>query len=236
MFPTAPGVRHVRTRADTPDVLTILAVLCGVGAVTIAVRWWTRRVDALGRARPCPWLSVVALLVVGAIALVPGFRRAHLEHRLDAVASDLAGTPVTIHCQTAGESFVDAGGELGYVKWTAGGTPEHHALLKREQCGALRHYLGSDMREPSYDDVVAVHVLTHEAMHMAGLKGEADAECAAVQRDAKAAELLGASPADALAVAQRYYRDVYPNLPGDYRSTDCVAGGRLDERLPTAPW
>jgi hypothetical protein len=56
-------------------------------------------------------------------------------------------------------------------------------------------------------------VLAHEAMHMAGLMREDTAECAAVQRDARAARLLGASPADARALALAYWRTVYPAMP-----------------------
>jgi hypothetical protein len=63
------------------------------------------------------------------------------------------------------------------------------------------------------DPVVAVHVLTYEAMHLSGRLNEA------------AAELAGA-----------YWRNVYPLMPDAYRSTDCRPGGTLDERLPDAPW
>jgi hypothetical protein len=83
---------------------------------------------------------------------------------------------------------------------------------------------------------VAVHVLTHEAMHLAGLVGEAAAECAAVQRDAHTARLLGAAPADAAALAAAYWHGVYPQMPDSYRSGDCRPGGAMDERRPDAPW
>jgi hypothetical protein len=65
---------------------------------------------------------------------------------------------------------------------------------------------------------------------------KSDAECAAVQRDARAARLLGASPDDARALAVAYWRTVYPAMPDGYRSTACRPGGTLDEHLPDAPW
>jgi hypothetical protein len=84
--------------------------------------------------------------------------------------------------------------------------------------------------------VVAVHVLTHEAMHLSGRLGEAAAECAAVQRDAHTARLLGARPGDAAELAAAYWRNIYPLMPEGYRSGDCHPGGPLDERLADAPW
>jgi hypothetical protein len=64
-------------------------------------------------------------------------------------------------------------------------------------------------------------VLTHEAMHMKGLTGEAEAECAAVQKDSTTAELLGATPDQARQLARTYWHRVYPNMPDDYRSSTC---------------
>jgi hypothetical protein len=141
-----------------------------------------------------------------------------------------------VRCQSLGGAFVDGGPELGYVRWRADGSPEPWTLIKRDQCRHLAGYLRSDKRRPSRDQVVAVHVLTHEAMHLAGVVGEAAAECAAVQRDAHTARLLGAAAPDAAALAATYWQEVYPHLPESYRSSDCRPGGALDERRPDAPW
>ncbi len=81
-----------------------------------------------------------------------------------------------------------------------------------------------------------MHVLTHEAMHMAGETAEAVAECRAVQRDARTAELLGATSQQARRLAAAYAGSVLPEMPDDYRSPDCIPGGALDERLTTSPW
>ena len=80
--------------------------------------------------------------------------------------------------------------------------------------------------------MIAVHVLTHEAMHLAGHTDES----AAVQRDARTTRLLGAPPGEALALAASYWRTVYPATPGGYRAATCRPGGAKDERLPDAPW
>src|SRR4029450_3526010 len=86
---------------------------------------------------------------------------------------------------------------LGSVDSRAAVHTEAWALIKRDQCRHLAAYVRSGHGRPSRDQVVAVHVLTHEAMHLSGRLDEAVAECAAVQRDAHTARLLGAGPAEA---------------------------------------
>lgn len=210
-------------------------------AAAVAVRWLVTRVDALGRTRPFPAVAVALPLFVAVAVGVPVVRTGRLEHRLSAVASELAGRTVTVHCAGTGESFVHAGSDLGHVDVTADGTPVDRAVLQHEVCTDLRHWLGSlgdrtpDAR-PDVAGAVAVHVLTHEAMHLRGLLDETAAECAAVQRDAAAARLLGAPDAQARRAARTYWLVVYPTMPEPYRTGACVPGSALDERLPDAPW
>jgi len=217
-------------------VLTWLAVALLAGAAGTAIGWALRRTDELGRPRHFPMATVALLVLVGTGAAVPGILRAAQERRLGGAASALAGARVAVRCQTFGGAFVDAGPELGYVRWRADGSPEPWTLIKRDQCRHLAAYARSDKRRPTRDQVVAVHVLTHEAMHLSGRLGEAAAECAAVQRDAHTARLLGARPADAVALAATYWRNIYPLMPDGYRSGDCRPGGPLDEGLADAPW
>ena len=216
--------------------LTWFAVALVGGAVAVGVGWGLRRFDELGRPRRFPWVSVSLLLLMAVAAAVPGVLRGHQERRLGGAASVLAGARVAVRCQSFGGAFVDAGPELGYVRWRADGTPEPWTLIKRDQCRHLAAYARSDKRRPSRDQVVAVHVLTHEAMHLSGRLDEAAAECAAVQRDAHTARLLGAPAPDAAGLAATYWRSIYPLMPGGYRSPDCRAGGPMDERLTDAPW
>jgi hypothetical protein len=217
-------------------VLVWVAYAAALGGFVVAVRWWARRVDALGRARPFPWPGVSLLAAIALVSGIPVVLHHRQENRLGRVASALAGFPVDVHCQTFTEAAVDAGSELGFVRYRPDGTPEHSTLIKMEQCRHLAAYVRSNRQDPTLDQVVAVHILTHESMHMSGLTGESAADCAAVQRDAQTARLLGASPADAIALATRYWREVYPLLPDEYRSAACIAGGELDEHLPDAPW
>jgi len=217
-------------------VLTWCAVALLVAAAGVAARWATRRFDALGRPRTFPFVSVGLLIVTGGLGLVPGVLHARLERRLADAASQLAGRRVEVHCQTLGEGFVDTDGHLGYVAWGPDGVPEARTTIKRQPCAALDGYLGSGRADPTEDEVEAVHVLSHESRHMAGVTDEALAECQAMRRDAAAARLLGASDAQARRLARYYWMVFYPRMPADYRSAACAPGGEWDEHLPDAPW
>lgn len=201
----------------------------------IVVRWLNRRVDWLGRIAPFPKISVGLSLGLALCFAVPLAVEAWVEHRLEVAASEIAGGPVQVSCQSLGQAFVDLGPELGYVAWGPDGVPERATLIKFGTCGNLRAWLGSTKANPTLDQVIAVHVVTHETMHMVGIVNEAQAECAAVQRDAAMAEALGASPAEARSLARRYWAEVYPRMPDEYVG-GCGPGGRFDEGTPTAPW
>jgi hypothetical protein len=207
-----------------------------VVAAGLAFRWSQYRYDALGRSRPFPAISVTLCLVTGVGSAIPVALHARTEHRLNAAASQLAGAEVTVHCQSVGEASVDLGPELGYVRFGADGVPERHALMKWKPCHELASWLRSDRRRPSRGQLIAVHVLTHETMHMAGTTDEAITECKAMQRDAAMAEHLGADAPAARALAIRYWLEIYPAMPDAYRTSGCAPGGPLDEHLPDPPW
>jgi hypothetical protein len=216
--------------------LLILAVLALIAAAVIGVRGWLNRYDRLGRRRSLPVMSVVGLVILALVLSVPTFLRHRLEGRLSRVASVLVGQHSTVHCQTFGQTFTDTSGDLGYVKFDADGVPQHHTTIMRGPCGELRHYLDGGYAHPSANEIIAVHVLTHESMHMRGQTGESDAECEAMQRDAETAQLLGATPDEGLRLARAYWLVDYPNMPDNYRTSDCALGGPLDEHLPDPPW
>ena len=198
----------------------MLLALSLIGFLTLAagivVRWIGRRVDALGRVAPFPKISVGLSLGLALCCAVPLMVEAWVEHRLEDAAGEIAGGPVQVHCQSVGQAFVDVGPELGFVPGGRTACPSVDAHQVR-RLRDLRAWLGSTKASPSLDQVVAVHVLTHETMHMVGITDEAHAECAAMQRDAEMAVALGASP-----------RRLRPWPAG--------TGSRCTRGCPTATW
>jgi hypothetical protein len=81
--------------------------------------------------------------------------------------------------------------------------------------------------------VLALHVITHEAMHVYGVNSrtygavfEQAADCYALQRVSSAAQFFGASAAQAQKVA--IYDLIYYDQSGPYKSPDCRDGGPWD--------
>lgn len=217
-------------------ILAWVGVICLVGASFLTLKWLLDRYDSLGRVRSFPSIAVGGLIVIALAGLIPFFLRLRLESRLAQAASAIVGVPVDVHCQAFGEAFVDAGMELGYVGFGPDGVPERRTLIKRGPCRDLADYVGGGHADVDPEAVVAVHTLTHEAIHMTGVTDEAETECLAVQRDAEMARLLGAAPADAYELAAYYWTNVYPRMPDAYRSGECRNGGELDANHPGAPW
>ena len=194
---------------------------------------------------------MIALLLVGAAALV-GWREhetRELEGRLATIAGEIAGRQVRVECQGSLGAALDVSGEAGSVQFDAKGRPAEATSLKRDMCRRLdrfrtdHHTAGFDcLRQMSHcplDAVKTLHALqtlAHEAWHLAGTRDEAITECYAVQTTALVAERLGASPPIAHRAAGAVLLQIYPQMPAEYRSSDCRDGGPLDLRPGTPVW
>lgn len=216
--------------------LGFLSVGCALSAAGVMVSWATRRTDAFGRPRDLPVWSVSVLVLVAVLAAYPGAQRKVQERRLARVTTVLAGVGTKVHCQSTIAALVDAGAELGWVAFGEDGVPERETLIKQEACADLEAYRSGEKSHPTEDQVIAVHVLTHEAMHMRGEANESVTECQALQRDAITAKELGATQEQAVKLARLYWKVVYPYMPPDYWSEECRPGHALDEGLASAPW
>ena len=82
--------------------------------------------------------------------------------------------------------------------------------------------------------LVAVHVLGHESIHLAGVVDEAAADCLAVQVDALVAMRLGANRAFARTLAGDYWEQYYPEQEPGYRSPQCRDQAAYTSSAPTA--
>jgi hypothetical protein len=215
-------------------VLEYIAVAFALAALALFIRWLQQR--GVREHAPFPAISISSCMVLAVVATFPVVDRVTLESRLSHSSSTLLGMHVEVDCQTLTGSALDMGNELGFVKWGPDGIPERRTLIKHQQCNDLHSYLNSSKQHPTAAEILAVHVLTHESMHMSGIKVEYVAECDAMQHDTAMAEIMGAKPKAAHALAVTYWLTVYPNMPDGYRSSDCRPGGSLDLHLPDAPW
>lgn len=189
------------------------------GAVALAIH------HAMGHRHA---IAIPLLLVPGLVLGVSEMRFRQDVAAFSDVASEIAGRPVIMQCQRLASALVDATSELGYVEFDAQGRPGDVGMLERDACEDLRTYIHSDMQTPSLDQILAVNVLSHESHHLAGDLNEARTECSSIQHLTDVAQWLGATPSEATALAARYVSEIYPRLPSNYISAECVPEGTWD--------
>jgi hypothetical protein len=177
-------------------------------------------------------LAVIAALAAGVFVL--RHARAETARRLGAIAGEVAHRDVAVHCQGRVGAALDVGAEAGSVRFDAAGRPADETSLDRSVCESLERF--REDGEATFAAVQAIHTLAHESWHLAGIQGEAQTECYALQTTALVAERLGADPVAAQAIAVEALRRLYPALPSGYRTSDCHDGGPLDLRPASSVW
>ncbi len=94
----------------------------------------------------------------------------------------------------------------------------------------------------SSEELESLDMFTHESMHIRGELNEARTECQAVQRNYRAAKLLGVPDATAKRNALEYYhvdyqmRGTIGGMQAAYYSDQCAPGKALDEHLSDSTW
>jgi hypothetical protein len=179
------------------------------------------------------------------------------ERALAAVAGQIAGRPVGVQCQGFFSELVDIQNRAGDVPFPNGVAPDH-TYLTRQTCSDLKRFrtrsshpeldclLTVDWR--SFDLTTgfasvcsrrarsaaeAINTLTHESIHLRGIRNEAQTQCYAIQTDAWTVARLGGTAAEGAAVAN-FILALQPTLPSEYQSADCRPGGALDLQ-PSTP-
>jgi hypothetical protein len=189
--------------------------------------------------RKVPWIG---LGIIAVPLLFFGYTERQwvsAEKTFSAVAKTIEPVAPGVHCQRLGESFTYGGAELGHVEFDGDGIPTGPAWLSYDTCRSLSAYWRSSRDEktrPPLDQVIAVHVLSHESYHLVGIATESIAECDAMQRDARTAQQLGATPEQGRLLALSYWVKVYPEMPADYTTRDCVQNGKLDKTPNDGIW
>lgn len=204
-------------------VLTVVVVLLAAAATHAVVRAVRHRADAGGQMFRAWWAGVLAVMTMVALAVEVGHhQRTALATRAMSAVTD--NPNARADCERFTQALLNLSQFDGYVYWD---NPDV-ALYRRSICKDLAAYAGSSKRDPSLDQIAAVHLIAHETMHVNGLRNEAETECHAMQVSHLVAEALGATAAQARALQARYFAEIYPNIRSDYRSGDCREGGAYD--------
>lgn len=178
------------------------------------------------------------LRVLGLIFLVPFLVWGGIvEYQFQSTQSQLTAAlkvatgmeDATVNCQRFTETFIDTTQHRGSVKWSAPTRVE----LKQAECKTLHRLLTTSI----YDEETlrASHVFSHEAIHVLGERNEANTECYAIQQDQAIWELLGGEPLD-VPLGETYYETYYPNMPSNYRSSECSPENPALHLTPNAPF
>lgn len=211
-----------------PVRLILLAVLFAGAA------WLVLGPDKSGRAR-VTWAVLFSLVLVPTAWME--WRWLTTQAAASRVVEVLSGRPdASAYCQRLSATFFYAGAESGHVTYLDDSTNDDTAWLTYDACQRIRDWRLGDHDADRPELVAAVHVLTHEAVHVRGERSEAVTECTAMQWDARTAGLLGATPDQARALQVAYWERTYPRMPDAYRSPDCREDGPLDLTPGDASW
>ncbi len=183
-----------------------------------------------------PYLATVIVLAV-AFAWPP-LSTWHFERFLSRKATELAEDhPAHVHCNTVFDTMVDPA-----MLYAGHANPATGQIgIQHPWCDTLRSYLRHPQRA-NREELWSLAIFTHESMHVRGELNEARTECQAVQRNYRAAKLLGVPDDIAKRNALDYYNILYQGrgeiggLQGDYYSKECAPGKAMDEHLSDSTW
>jgi hypothetical protein len=183
-----------------------------------------------------PYLTIV--LVLATLFAWPPVHTWHFERFLSAKATELADNHrAKVHCNTTFDTMLDpAMLAAGHANPQTGDIGLQHPW-----CDTLRSYLDHPNRA-SKNELWSLAIFTHESMHIRGELNEALTECEAVQRNYRAARLLGVPDATAKRNALDYYNIIYQargkigGMQAAYHSLECAPGKAMDEHLSDSTW
>jgi len=183
-----------------------------------------------------PYLAIV--LALAALFAWPTLHRWHFQRFLSEKATELADNHrAKVHCNTMFDTMLD-------TEMLAAGhaNPRTGEIgIQKPWCDTLMSYLAHPDRATEME-IVSLNIFTHESMHVRGEMNEARTECEAVQRNYRAAKLLGVPDETAKKNALDYYRNTYQmrgkigGMQAEYYSKECAPDKAMDEHLSDSTW
>ena|ERR1700729_335642 len=183
-----------------------------------------------------PYLAMV--LALATLFAWPPVHTWLFERFLSAKATELADNHrAKVHCNTVWDTMLD-------TEMLASGhaDPDTGKIgIQHPWCSTLQSYL----RHPGHaseEELWSLAMFTHESMHVRGELNEARTECEAVQRNYRAAKLLGVADVIAKRNALDYYNIIYRErgkwgtMQAQYYSDECAPGKSMDEHLSDSTW
>ena len=218
--------------------LWILISLFFIGCAIREIYW--SFVPPPGYRFPAP-ISIPYLAVVVVLAALFAWSPVHVWHFqrfLSTKATELAENHrAKVHCNTAVDTMLDPMMfSIGHANPLTG-----EIGIQAPWCSILMSYLSHPERA-SARELVSLDMFTHESMHIRGEMNEALTECQAVQRNYRAAKLLGVPDSIAKRNALDYYAGEYQRrgtiggMQAPYYSNQCAPGKALDEHLSDSTW
>jgi hypothetical protein len=178
------------------------------------------------------------VLALAAAFAWPPVHTWYFQSWLAAKATELAdGHRARVHCNTLFDTMLDP--EMlasGHANPLTG-----RIVIQKPWCSTLMAYLRHPARA-SRQELDSLDLFTHESMHIRGELNEARTECQAVQRDYRAAMLLGVPEATARKNALDIYNISYQQrgkiggIQAGYYSRECAPGKAMDEHLIDSTW
>ncbi len=183
----------------------------------------TQKLDTLSKG------YIAVLFILALLSGKPIIDHWSFENFLSTNASLLAdGKPAYVKCATVFQSVYNKFGLAGTGNPTTG-----EIVLQYPTCNDLRDYLDAP-ETASQKEITSLHVFTHEAMHVRGEMNEQKTDCQAIQRNVRAAIMLGVRAHIAEVSARSYYEGAYRMHP--YFSKECAKGKTLDEDHSDSIW
>lgn len=159
------------------------------------------------------------------------FRWSLMEAKLGTVVSEISGKKAgTVHCQRLSEAFFDT--KVSVAGHVSSENP-HIAVVNYEQCQQIFSWLEQGKKMPNEEQIKALHVFTHESVHVSGEYNEAVTECTAINRDYLTVKALGGSEETGRQMASIYYETIWPKMPKEYILADCKIDATFDSVLVT---
>ncbi|TXG76138.1 hypothetical protein E6P97_04140 [Patescibacteria group bacterium] len=106
---------------------------------------------------------------------------------------------------------------ISYAGWVEGKPGTKRSNLTSQICGHLISWVLSDKQHASRDQLIALHVVIHEAVHLTGEYSEAETEYKTTEYFEGVVVSMGASQSEAKRMNDYYKSEVNPHMPEAYR-------------------